>query len=285
MGPLIDSLGLVWNVGVVQPLADALIFLTNFFGSYGLAIIVFTVAVKIVLLPLTIKQLQSSKAMMAIQPQLQALQKKYGKDREKLMQEQMRIYKENKVNPAAGCLPLVVQMPIWFGLYQALIMLSGQEKFAASGFLWLSSLAQPEGPPWILAIATGATQWVVSRMMTPRSTDPQQKMMNQMMQFMPIMMVIFAFSVPSGLVLYWVASNVFTFVQQYFATGWGSLLPEKQAIVVEARVSKGQPGVAAAERAVGKGSAPQIEAPARDAEEAIARVRSQGSKKKKGRKR
>ncbi len=283
MGGLLE----LWDLSVVAPLAEALIFLTNFFGSYGVAIIVFTVGVKIVLLPLTIQQLKSSKAMMAIQPQLQAMQKKYGKDREKLMQEQMRIYKENKINPAAGCLPLVIQMPVWFGLYQALINLSGRPEFAASGFLWLSSLAVPEGAPWILAILTGVTQWVTQRMMTPRSSDPQQMMMNQMMQFMPIMFVVFAFSVPSGLVLYWVTSNIFTFVQQYFATGWGSLLPLRlpflQSAPVEAKAPRARTNAIAS---AGDTSSDNIQVPARSDEEAIERARGQGGgKKKKGRRR
>jgi YidC/Oxa1 family membrane protein insertase len=214
-----------WNVGVVASLADALIILTNFLGSYGLAIIVFTIVVKFILLPLTIQQIRSSRAMMEIQPKLKELQKKYGKDRERLMQEQMRLYKEHNVNPAAGCLPMLIQMPVWFGLYQALRMLSGRPEFAHSGFLWIPSLATVEGPPYILAILTGVTQWVVQRMMAPRTDDPQQKTMNQMMQFMPLMFMIFAFQVPAGLVLYWVTSNLFTFAQQYFTTGWGSLVP------------------------------------------------------------
>ena len=217
--------GEIWTTGVVTPMADALAFLTTLLGgNYGLAIILFTITVKLILLPLTMQQIRSSRAMMQIQPELQALQKKYGKDREKLMQEQMRLYKENKVNPAAGCLPLLIQMPIWIGLYQGLYHLA-QTGFepAQQGFLWIPNLAHPEGMPWVFAILTGITQWVTQRMMTPRSTDPQQQTMNQMMQFMPIMFVFFAFSVPAGLVLYWVTSNLFTFVQQYFATGWGSL--------------------------------------------------------------
>ncbi|MCL5959635.1 MAG: YidC/Oxa1 family membrane protein insertase [Chloroflexi bacterium] len=222
MGGLLE----IWELGIVHPLADALALLTGYIGNYGLAIILFTIAVKLVMLPLTIQQLRSSKAMMVIQPKLRELQKKYGKDREKLMQEQMALYKEHKVNPAAGCLPLLIQMPVWFGLYQALMLLNSREGFAVGGFLWIPSLAHQEGAPYILAILTAATQWVVQRMMAPKTDDPQQKTMNQMTQFMPLMFLVFAFQVPAGLVLYWVTSNLFTFVQQYFATGWGSLVPE-----------------------------------------------------------
>lgn len=219
----------MWHILVVQPLTDGLIYLYQLLGSWGLAIIAFTLIVKVLVYPLTLKQLHSAKAMQELQPKMQELQKKHGKDREKLMQEQMQLYKEHKVNPASGCLPLLVQMPIWFGLYQALINLSHTPEFA-SRFLWLPSLAHPD--PWyILPVLTGLSQWVTQKMMTPRSTsttDPTQKSMTQAMQFMPIMFAIFALSVPSGLALYWVTTNVFSFVQQYFATGWGSLFPEPQ---------------------------------------------------------
>ncbi len=289
------GLGDIWVNGVVGSLADALMFLTSLLGgNYGLSIILFTVAVKVILLPLTIKQVQSSRAMMVIQPQLQALQKKYGKDREKLMQEQMRLYKEHKVNPAAGCLPLVIQMPIWFGLYQALFRLAHTDFAPAQqSFLWIANLARPEGMPWILAILTGITQWVTQRMMTPKSTDPQQQTMNQMMQFMPIMFVFFAFSVPAGLVLYWVASNLFTFVTQYFITGWGSLsmpssisLSSLLGIKQEALAStpaKGKPDTVVVDTPSSNGS--KAKANARAEEEAIEQARGQGNKKKRGKRR
>lgn len=236
----LEELGQLWTSGVVQPLVNALVFLhTLLVGmglgaipllgdlSWGLTIILFTVVIKFVTIPLTLQQIRSSKAMQELQPQLKELQKKYGKDRERLMQEQMRLYREHKINPAAGCLPLLIQMPVWFGLYQALFALASNVdayKFTG-GFLWLQSLAHPETFPQVLAVLTGVSQWVVQRMMTPRTSDPQQQTMNQMMQFMPIMFVFFAFSVPSGLVLYWVTSNLFSVVQQYFTMGWGSLFP------------------------------------------------------------
>lgn len=234
------ELGQLWNSGVVQPLVNALVFLHDLLAgagldavpllggvSWGLTIILFTVVIKFITIPLTLQQIRSSKAMQELQPQLKELQKKYGKDRERMMQEQMRLYRENKINPAAGCLPLLIQMPVWFGLYQALFALANNSATYGftGGFLWLPDLATPEGFPQVLAVLTGVSQWVTQRMMTPQSNDPQQKTMNQMMQFMPIMFVFFAFSVPSGLVLYWVTSNLFSVVQQYFTMGWGSLFP------------------------------------------------------------
>jgi YidC/Oxa1 family membrane protein insertase len=179
--------------------------------------------------------MRSMKRMQTVQPQLQQLQKQYKNDKEKLMQEQMRIYKEHGVNPVAGCLPMVVQMPVWLALYGALSHLAREtEKFPAFAqpFLWIPNLGQPEfhvqNFPYqlpILAILTAITQWMTTRMSMQPSQDPQQQTMNQMMQFMPIMFLFFSLNVPAGLVLYWVTSNLYQMVQQYFLTGWGQLRP------------------------------------------------------------
>ncbi len=226
------DIGAIYNgarAAIAGPMEQLLVGLYHLLGGFGLAnwgltIIVFTLLVKLVFWPLSMQQLRASRAMQALQPQLNELKKKHGKDKEMLMQEQMRLYKENRVNPMAGCLPMLIQFPIWIGLYQALFLLKGREDFA-SRFLWIPSLAQPEGFPFILALLTAGSQFVVQRMMAVRSTDPQQQSMNQAMQFMPLMYLVFAYSMPAGLVLYWVASNVFTMVQQSFYTGWSQVLP------------------------------------------------------------
>ena len=127
----------LWDQFVVQGVfVTALVALYNQLAavgvaSWGVAIIVFTVLVKSLTLPLTLKSMRSMKRMQTVQPQLQQLQKQYKNDKEKLMQEQMRLYKENRVNPMAGCLPMLVQLPIWIGLYQALFALSSNPDFAA----------------------------------------------------------------------------------------------------------------------------------------------------------
>jgi len=202
-------------------------------SSWGVAIIVFTILVKTLTLPLTLKSMRSMKRMQSVQPQLQQLQKQYKNDKEKLMQEQMRIYKEHGVNPVAGCLPMVVQMPVWLALYGALSHLAHEvEKFPefAQPFLWIPNLGQPEfhmeNFPYqlpILAILTAVTQWMTTRMSMQTTQDPQQQSMNQVMQFMPLMFLFFSLNVPAGLVLYWVTSNLYQMVQQYFLTGWGGL--------------------------------------------------------------
>ena len=239
------DIGYLWNELLVAPLAQALMFLALLTGSGGWAIILFTIGIKIVLLPLTWQQIRSQKAMAVLQPQLKAAQKKYGKDRQRLSEETMRIYRENNVNPAAGCLPLVIQMPIWFALYQALVTLGHPDQTLVAidpdlnpfrtGFLWLENLGQPDYLPFligghevpnpILPLLTAITQFGIQRMMTPPTVDPQQQQMNRAMQLMPLMFFFFSLNFASGLVLYWVTSNVVSFVQQYFLTGWGGLFP------------------------------------------------------------
>ncbi|MFN0072120.1 MAG: YidC/Oxa1 family membrane protein insertase [Chloroflexota bacterium] len=217
----------IWNGIIVDPLIGGLKFLAVLTNSGGLAIILFTIAIRMVMLPLSIYQMKSQKAMTAVQPLVKEAQKKFGNDRERMTQETMRIYKEHGVNPASGCLPLLLQMPIFIGLYSALLTLSGvdhgDDQFREA-FLWLPSLGA-EDPIYVMPILTGITQLVLQRMMTMPSTDPQQQMMNRMMTFMPLVFLGVTFSLPSGLVMYWVVSNVVSMIQQYFTTGWGSLFP------------------------------------------------------------
>jgi len=226
-------LGALWNA-FVQLLIDALVFLHGLVGSYGLAIIVFTLVVRLLTLPLTLKQIKSSKAMQELQPKIKELQRKYKDDKERQTQEMMRLYREAGVNPASGCLPILIQMPVWIALYRALFQMADQG-ILQEGWLWIPSLAEPRGLEWltntaswgpqtigylILPVLTVVTQMVVQRMIAPTMSsssqdDPSAAMMNQMNTIMPLMFGFFALQVPSGLALYWVTSNVFQIVQQY----------------------------------------------------------------------
>jgi YidC/Oxa1 family membrane protein insertase len=245
-----------WQEFIVFPLAQALIFLNNVISavhipySWGWAIIVFTIIVKLVTLPLTLKQLQSTKATQELQPKLAELQQKYAKDREKLAQEQMALYKEAGVNPLGGCLPLLIQMPILFGLYQSLYVLANPSvgKLTNAPFFWIPNLAFPDlktGMSWLgeamknnsygmlaayisLPVIMIVSQLILQKMSQPKvatggKADDQSRMMGQMMMFMPIMFGYITLGLPSGLTLYWSVSNILSIVQQYFITGWGSL--------------------------------------------------------------
>ena len=216
----------------VNLLEKSLDFLARTFNSAGLAVIVFTIIIKTILLPLTIKSTRSSRAMQDLQPKIKELQKKHGKDRQALSQETMKLYSQYGVNPMAGCLPMLLQMPIFFGLYRAILHLSnGSAGFPVSpqwegGFLWLDSLATAD-PYHILPIMAGIFQFIQTRMMRPQGqgpmTDPQQKMMNQVMMFMPITVVLFGWNFAAGPVLYWVTQSVYSVVQQWLITGWGGM--------------------------------------------------------------
>jgi YidC/Oxa1 family membrane protein insertase len=203
--------------------------------AFGFAIILFTVAIKALTFPLNWQQVRSSARMQALQPQLQELQKKYRKNKDKLAQEQMKLYKSAGINPLGGCLPMVIQFPIWIGLYQALYRLADEKVLGA--FLWIRDLGfppqgtsfswiwkPPVGMSWlevagyvVLPVLTVVTQLVVQKMTSSSSSDPQQAAMNQTMMLMPFMFGFFAIQVPAGLVLYWVTSNLLQLVQQVFA--------------------------------------------------------------------
>ena len=228
-----------WFRFLSEPMAQALVFLAHNLASAGLAIVIFTLGIKILLVPLTLQQLKSAKAMQDLQPLIKELQAKHKGDKQKLTEETMALYTEHHVNPAAGCLPLVVQLPILYGLYGALLDLGNPKDplhndLFSQPFLWLSGqqvttngilhgLAAPD--PWhILPILCVITQWIQQRMMLgTRQTDPQQAAMQNVMQFMPLMIGFFAWNYASGLALYWAVSTCFSIVQQYFITGWGKL--------------------------------------------------------------
>jgi len=186
--------------------------------NYGLAIILFTILVKVLLLPLTIKQTKSTKAMQDIQPKIQEIQAKYKDKPEKQQQEIMKIYQEAKINPLAGCLPLLIQMPILLALFSVLRepvtygVFADQAQFAnaAKGFLWIKDLTTPD---YILAILSGATTFIMQTVMMPK--DQQQGSMKIMTYVMSGMMLFWGFSFPAGLTLYWTIGNVFAIAQHY----------------------------------------------------------------------
>lgn len=246
----------LWQTLVVWPLAKALVWLNDLLAginipySWGFAIILFTIIIKLVTFPLTMTQIRGMEAQKALQPRLQELQKKYGKDREKLAAEQMKLYQEAGVNPLSGCLPLLVQMPVLFGLYSALVALG--PRLSNAHFFWIPDLGFPQytaGMSWIpelfnsgeygtlaaylvLPVLLMASQVVVQKYMTPTTpttgSDGQAGMMKQMTTIMTLMFGFFTLQVPAGLTLYWVTSNFLQMGQQYLVTritGTGSSDP------------------------------------------------------------
>jgi YidC/Oxa1 family membrane protein insertase len=241
----------VWYLIIANPVLNVLVALTQLLGgSFGLAIIALTVIVRLISWPLTKRQLNSTKAMQEMQPKIQELQKKYGKNQQKLQQEMMKLYKEAGVNPLGCIWPMLIQLPIWIALYQAIMSalattpesllglaqrlyswgIVNQAIPLSSRFLWLD-LSQPD-PYLILAIIVGGTMWVQQKMTTAPAVDPRQQSTNRMMTLlMPLMFGFLTLMFPSGLALYWAVSNIIGIVTQYFVTGgWGYLRPRSPSL-------------------------------------------------------
>lgn len=237
---ILEVIGWIWNNGLVTPMTNLLVLLAHVsFGSFGIAIILFTILMRGVTWPLTVKQLRSTRAMQEMQPKVQEIQKKY-KDPQRRSEETMKLYREAGINPL-GCLwPMLIQMPIWFALFQAIRFTLGttpEALFSLSqrlypweylrtavplenNFLWMD-MSQPDST-LLMALLVGASTWVQQRMMTPPSAtaDPQQQQMtNTMMFMMPLMFAFFTLQFPSGLALYWFATNFIGVVLQYFYQG------------------------------------------------------------------
>lgn len=195
----------------IIPLSDTLDWFANhLWGQYGLSIIVVTLIIRLVLLPLTLKQYKSSKKMQEIQPELKKLKEKYKDDTKKQQEETMKLFQQNGVNPMAGCLPLVIQMPILIALYRA-IMGNGQIK--THHFLWVT-LGQPDHY-YILPILAALTSFLQQKMMSSQVSSQ----MKGLMYVFPVMIFVMAMNFPSALPLYWVFGNLFMIVQSYFIYG------------------------------------------------------------------
>ncbi len=194
--------------------------------SFGLTIILFTFIVRMILLPLNVKQAKSQVKMNELQPEIKKLQTKHKGDAKKLQEETMKLYKEKEANPFGGCLPMVVQMPILFSLYYVFQQLQSDGTLNGVGFLWLNELTKPDiikvfGLPLaILPILSGVTTYLSTKMMAPPKTAENAgspaAQMGSMNIFMSIFMVFMSWNFPSALVLYWVVGNVFSIVQTYF---------------------------------------------------------------------
>ena len=258
---------LSWNGLIIQPFTNLLLWIyslmANVPGAFGWSIILFTILIRAVTWPLNAQQLKGAQAMQEMNndPEWQKIQKKYAKDREKLAQEQMRIYKEKGINPFGSCLPTLIQFPIIIGLYQAVIRALATTPLSLlqlarnvyptlnvaaliplnSRFLWMD-LAQPESIPIFgfnlptLAIVVAITTYIQSKLTMPATSSPgdQSAAMGKTMSiYMPLLLGYFALTFASGLSVYFITSNLLG-IFQYAVTGranWRNLLPggDKQA--------------------------------------------------------
>jgi len=246
----LEAISFLWTELIIRPMLNGLVVLyTMLFSQMGLAIISLTALIRLLTLPMTLKQLNQMRAMSSLQPKIKEIQDRYSRDKTRVSQETMRLYKEAGVSPF-GCLgPMIIQMPVLIGLFRVLIqtvfsrpddLVGLSEKLYTwipiapiyeaapldSTFLWLD-LAQSDPTNVIMPVIVFASTWVQQKMTMQPSTDPRQSGNQAMMLWlMPLMIAFFSFTLPSGLALYWITSNLIGIAIQYFVTGgWGPLFP------------------------------------------------------------
>ncbi|MBW2162924.1 MAG: membrane protein insertase YidC [Deltaproteobacteria bacterium] len=211
-----------WFDPIAKPLLYFLKFLYRYIHNYGLAIIIVTILIKVAFWPLAQKSAKSMKTMQKLQPKMAKLKEKYGKDKEKMNKELMQLYKTYKVNPMGGCLPMLLQIPVFFALYK--VLLKSIELRHAPFMLWINDLSAPDrlmipgvsipylgGIP-VLTLLMGVSMFLQQKL-SPSSLDPTQA---RMMQFLPVIFTCMFINFPSGLVLYWLINNVLTIAQQHY---------------------------------------------------------------------
>lgn len=204
-----QSLDLGWFTVIAKPLLYTLKFFYRYVGNYGIAIIIITIILKAFFFPLTHKSYKSMKGMQKIQPEMVRLREKYKNDRDAMNKAVMELYRDNKVNPLGGCLPMVVQIPVFFALYKALMF--SIELRHAPFYLWITDLADKD-PYYVTPIIMGVTMFIQQKM-TPSQMDPVQQ---KMMLALPVVFTFMFLNFPSGLVLYWLVNNILTIGQQMY---------------------------------------------------------------------
>ena len=202
--PLFHELGTIFGP-FVDLLRGILRAIHGVIGSWGWSIIILTVLVRLILWPVTHRQFRSAQAMTQLQPKIKELQRRYKSDKRKLQEETMKLYQEYRVNPFASCLPLLIQMPIFICLYYAIRY---TPEISTSSFWIIPSLGKPYLPLFIFYIIT---QMISTELMLQPNTEPQQKWL---MRAMPVVFIFILFRFPSGLMVYWVTTNLWTIMQQ-----------------------------------------------------------------------
>ena len=244
-----EVFGILWLEVIMRPMINSLALLYQLlFSNFGLSIIVFTIIIRLLMIPLTVRQTQQMKKMQSIQPKMKAIQDKYkgksGEARRQMSSETMALYKEAGVSPV-GCLgPMIIQMPIWIGFYRAILRTmpstpEGMANLSGLFYSWnpaiasvpfdgnflgisLVDLVSDAILPWnyALPILVGASMFIQQKMTTNPTTDPRQRQTNQMMLWMmPIMFGAFTWQFPSGLAVYILFSNIVGVVIQYYVSG------------------------------------------------------------------
>lgn len=203
--------GFLWWIG--QPIFALLKILQSFVINWGFAIILVTIAIKMLLYPLARAQYRSFAKMRLLQPKMTAMKERYGDDRQQMSMKMMELYKKEKVNPLGGCFPLLIQMPVFIALYW--VLMESVELRHAPFILWIDDLSVKD-PTYVLPLLMGASMYLMQKMqpMSPNMDPMQQKML----QMMPVFMTVFFVFFPAGLVLYWLMNNLISIAQQLYIT-------------------------------------------------------------------
>ncbi len=207
---LTDAIEFGWFSFLSKPFYKVLLWINSYVGNWGWAIILFTLLVKFILFPLSYKGMMSMQKLKDLAPKMKDIKEKYKGDPAKMNAQMMEMYKKHGANPMGGCLPLILQIPVFFALYR--VLLNADELQGAPWILWIEDLALMD-PYFILPILMGASMWFQQRITPSNFTDPLQE---KIFKWFPVIMTAFFVYFPSGLVLYWLVNNLFTIGQQYF---------------------------------------------------------------------
>jgi YidC/Oxa1 family membrane protein insertase len=205
-----DVIEFGWFTFLAKPFFKVMLAIFNFVGNWGWTIVLFTILVKLVLFPLSYKGLMSMQKLKDLAPKMKELREKYGKDPAKMNQQMMELYKKHGANPMGGCLPMLLQIPIFFALYR--VLLNADELQGAPWIGWIQDLSVQD-PLYVLPVLMGITMYIQQKITPNTMTDPTQQ---KIFQWLPAIMTLFFLTFPAGLVLYWLVNNILTIAQQAY---------------------------------------------------------------------
>jgi len=207
---LTDVIEYGWFSFLSKPFFAVIVWIHGFVGNWGWAIILFTLLVKVILFPLSYKGMMSMQKLKDLAPKMKELKEKYGKDPQKMNAKMMEMYKKHGANPMGGCLPMLLQIPVFFALYR--VLLNADELQGAPWILWIQDLSRMD-PYYVLPVLMGASMYFQQKITPSNITDPLQE---KIFKFFPVIMTVFFVTFPSGLVLYWLTNNILSIAQQYY---------------------------------------------------------------------
>ncbi|WP_456392100.1 membrane protein insertase YidC [Nitratifractor sp.] len=207
---LTDAIEFGWFTFLAKPFFRMMLAIYDFVGNWGWAIVLFTILVKLVLFPLSYKGMMSMQKLKDLAPKMKEIKERYGKDPAKMNQQMMELYKKHGANPMGGCLPMLLQIPVFFALYR--VLLNADELQGAPWILWITDLSRQD-PYFVLPILMGATMFLQQQITPNTMTDPLQQ---KIFKWFPVLMTFFFLTFPAGLVLYWLTNNILSIAQQVY---------------------------------------------------------------------